>query len=78
MPGAWTIMNIKHIESVVQKKLCPVCGNGMTREIEHKVYRCDHARCGETFNFSLLSDAMIQELLAKKRDSEMSREKSTK
>lgn len=62
-------MNIKHIESVVRRKICPVCSIGMTREIGSKVYQCSRARCGETFNFSLLSDAMILELLAKEQES---------
>ena len=59
-------MNIKHIKSVVRMKVCPVCSSGMVKEICRKVYQCSRARCGETFDFSLLSDAMIDELLRKK------------
>ena len=59
-------MNIKYIEMVARQKLCPVCSVGMTREIGPKLYQCDHSRCGETFDFSQLSDEMLRELLKKK------------
>jgi len=56
-------MNIKYLESVIRRRLCPACGAGMTREIARNVYQCDRTHCGETFDFSLLSESMINELL---------------
>ena len=61
-------MNIKHIDSVVRMKLCPACSAGMTREIDRSIYQCDRSNCGEIFDFSLLSDAMLHELLDKERN----------
>lgn len=61
-------MNIQHIESVVRRNVCPVCSIGTTKEIGRNIYQCSRSRCGEIFNFSLLSDAMINELL--KREGE--------
>jgi len=63
-------MNIKHIEAVVLRKLCPVCQTGMMQEIGRKIYQCSRVRCGETFDFSLLPDEMILELLEKGENNE--------
>ena len=66
-------MNIKLIESVVRKRTCPVCETGMTLEVDRKIYKCSHARCGETFDFSLLTDLMMHELLEMEGKNQKSR-----
>ena len=59
-------MNLKHLDMAVRQKICPVCSAGMTQEISPRIYRCRRVRCGETFDFSQLTDAMLRELLKKK------------
>lgn len=59
-------MNIQYLEMVARQRICPACSLGMTREIGHKLYRCDHSRCGERFDLSHLTDQMLGALLEKR------------
>lgn len=71
-------MNVKHIESIIRFKICPACSVGMTREIGHRVYQCGHTRCGETFDFSHISDSMIYELLERGKAAQPAKRKIEK
>ncbi len=58
-------MDIGKLEAVIVQKICPTCALGMMRETENKVYRCSHSKCGAVFDFSPLTDGMIDMLLQK-------------
>lgn len=60
-------MNVHYIDSIIRLRICPKCRLGMTREVGNKLYQCDHTMCGEQYDFSLLSDSMIRELLQRTR-----------
>jgi len=59
-------MDLKKIEAIIKRKVCPKCELGMVRETEVRVYRCDHSQCGEVYDFSLLSEKMLDLLLGQK------------
>lgn len=58
-----TYMDIGNLKSVILWKLCPTCTLGMVRETKDKVFTCSHSHCGAVFDFSVLSDTMIEMLL---------------
>ncbi len=60
-------MDLNRLEMIVVKKQCPKCDLGMVRETAARIYKCDRSQCGEIFDFSLLSDAMIDMLLDRKK-----------
>jgi len=61
-------MDLKKIEAIVKRKVCPKCELGMVRETEDRLYRCDHSRCGEVYDLSLLTETMIVMLLNQDRE----------
>ena len=61
-------MDIRKIEAVVNRRICPKCELGMVRETEDRVYQCDHSQCGEVYDFSLLPEKMINMLLDQEQD----------
>lgn len=56
-------MDIGKLDSIILRRLCPKCNLGRTRETVARVYVCDHSQCGEVFDFSVLTDSMLQLLL---------------
>ncbi len=56
-------MDLKKLETIVHVKCCPQCNVGVVKETAKRVYTCDHPKCGEVYDFSSLSESMIQALL---------------
>ena len=38
-------MDSRDLEAILLWKLCPACILGMVREIDDKVFICDHSQC---------------------------------
>jgi len=60
-------MDLTKLDSIIHRKLCPTCNIGMVREMSARVYACDHATCGEVYDFSVLTEGMLKLLLDTER-----------
>lgn len=61
-------MDLTKLDTIILQKRCPACNLGLVRETSARVYACDHAKCGEVYDFSVLTDSMLKLLLDPEND----------